>query len=229
VGFALVTTLLGRWFQPSQHAVTTPVSLTEALPDQIGAWRYAPTNFVQMSLTPTDDRGAAVAATYDESLMRTYTDSEGHFIMVALAYGANQRQEGKIHRPELCYAAQGFKVRHAGEALVPIIRPPYPARKAEVNRLVTQSGDRLELVSYWIRIGHEFPQNAVESRLYLIAEGLADVIPDGILFRVSQVVDKTVSPDGLAAAFSRQEQFMEAAVLSASEAGKRLLVGGATP
>jgi EpsI family protein len=224
-GFAVVTAALGHWLKPTQHAVTTPVDLTESLPVQIGVWHYAPSNFVQMSLTPTDDRGAAVAATYDESLMRTYVDGQGHQIMVALAYGANQRQEGKIHRPELCYAAQGFKVRHAGEALVPISRPSRPARQAKVNRLVTQSGDRLELVSYWIRIGHEFPQNAVESRLYLIAQGLANVIPDGILFRVSQLVDKTSTPDQIAVVFARQERFMQEAAVSGTETGTRLLTG----
>ena len=49
-------------------------------------------------------------APYDDVLMRSYTNAHGEVVMLALAYGRHQRQEIKIHRPELCYTSQGYAV-----------------------------------------------------------------------------------------------------------------------
>ncbi len=38
--------------------------------------------------------------------LRSYVNANGDVVMLALAYGRHQRQEIKIHRPELCYTSQ---------------------------------------------------------------------------------------------------------------------------
>ncbi len=47
---------------------------------------------------------------YDDVLMRAYGNSQGDIVLLAVAYGRNQRQEVKIHRPDVCYTAQGFQL-----------------------------------------------------------------------------------------------------------------------
>ena len=45
---------------------------------------------------------------YEQQLSRTYENAQGYRIMLSIAYGGNQRDELELHKPEVCYVAQGF-------------------------------------------------------------------------------------------------------------------------
>ncbi|WP_176256846.1 exosortase C-terminal domain/associated protein EpsI [Derxia lacustris] len=123
---------------------------------------------------------------YDQVLYRTYGNANGQVLSLAIAWGQNQRQEVKIHRPELCYAAQGYTVSQVQPAQFDI-RLGDRNRRVPGKLMVAESrgpGGR-QLIAYWIRIGSLFSENAVETRIHLIAEGLAGRIPDGVLLRAS--------------------------------------------
>jgi EpsI family protein len=121
---------------------------------------------------------------YDQTVMRTYVNSRGQQVMLAIAWGKRQRQEVKIHRPELCYVSQGFKV----ESLVPVrFNSIHGADGQPISgkHMFAQKGAYGEVVSYWIRIGDLFSENAFETRMRIFQAGLHGIIPDGILVRAS--------------------------------------------
>jgi EpsI family protein len=214
--------LLAYQLRPTRHVERQGVTLNAMLPPAVGHWRELKSNLVQMSLTP--DRAEAVAATYDDTAMTSYTDAKGTVVMVALAYGRSQRQEGKIHRPELCYSAQGFKVNKETTVQLPVTAGGGDAA-VKVHRLEAVSRGHREIVSYWIRIGDLFSTSAFETRTHIMKVGLQGDIPDGILFRVSQVIPNDLTDDALADAYARQEAFMSELAGSLTGGGKQMLLG----
>lgn len=211
---------LAHVLKPARSGVSDVVELDAGLPRQFAGWQDVPSVHVQAALT-AEDRSSAVAATYDQAVMRTYKDGAGHGVMLALAYIEQNRQEAKIHRPELCYAAQGFRVLkiEPHEFNLRSFGKPVLGKRMEVV-----NGSRLELVSYWIRIGHLYSENAVQTRLHILSEGVQGRIPDGILVRASQVVSPTISSAEKEAAFLRQERFLTALVEAAPRGVKNMLM-----
>jgi EpsI family protein len=188
--------------------------LGEMVPQTLGDWRALSTGLIQADLT-TD--GGEVARVYDQVLTRTYRRSDGAMVMLALAYRQHQRQELKIHRPELCYGSQGFRVLSKNMSTF-----GYAGRQLDSVRLLTRSDVHFEPVTYWIRIGDELITNAWQSRGIIFRDGLLGRIPDGILVRVS-------SPTGNAADVGRQyqiqDEFLQVLVAGVDATGKRMLLG----
>lgn len=212
--------------RPTRYAERQGVTLNAMLPPNVQQWREVKSNLVQMSLTPEGvDRSEAVAATYDDTAMTSYADAQGNLVMVALAYGRLQRQEGKIHRPELCYSAQGFTVKSQATVALPLTADGALDGQVQVHRIDTASRRQREIVSYWIRIGDLFSASAFETRTHIMKVGLQGEIPDGILFRVSQVIPADLAGPELEAAYARQEAFMAALSGSLTGGGKKMLIG----
>jgi EpsI family protein len=152
---------------------------------------------------------------YDQVLMRTYRNTKGESVMLALAWGRQQRQEVKIHRPELCYVAQGFTIS-TNRPFEPI-GSPGPSGRA----MVATHPRRVEPVLYWVRIGNTISSSAWNTRLYILSEGLKGRIPDGILVRTSQIVRTT---DGVARSHDLQSTFLRELVDALPTEHKALLV-----
>jgi EpsI family protein len=197
----LAASMLAQWLRPQIASVAAAPRLNSFVPRTVGKWRELPTPRVLVDVSEgpnvtTRDRP------YDDQMARTYTDGQGHFMMVALAYGARQRQEIKIHRPELCYPAQGWKVQPMGQVQfgieslhgMPVIGHQMLARNDVEN----------EAVSYWIRIGQNYSDSAWKTRWTIIKEGLQGRMTDGMLVRFSESVPFGQSPE---AAFERQRAF----------------------
>lgn len=158
------------------------VDLESAIPKSFGDWRHVPGVGAQVDLAVRRDAQDVTQQVYDQILMRTYRNSAGESVMLALAWGRQQRQEVKIHRPELCYVAQGFRIKDQ--------RPFEPLGQGgpEGKTLIAASPRRIEPVVYWVRIGESISLNAWQTRWYILSEGIAGRIPDGILVRTSQIV-----------------------------------------
>lgn len=161
--------------------------LDQLVPERFGAWVNVPTPLVQVDVTVNESGEArSTDSPYDETVMRTYVNRQtGEAVMLALAYGRQQHQEVKIHRPELCYYAQGAAVSD-----LRLLRPD------ELSGVVPEGTksmlgvmpDHKEEVLYWIRVGNVISRSALQTRGYIFKEGLKGVIPDGILVRSSQVL-----------------------------------------
>jgi EpsI family protein len=195
--------------------------LNALVPIEFGEWREIRSALVQVDLTPRRDdeeRKPTTNNPYDQTVMRTYVRRDGAVIMLALAYGSRQRQEVKIHRPELCYIAQGFQVGRKEHAALTL----NDGRSVALTRLMAESSNRVEPVTYWIRIGEEISQSAWQSRLAILREGFQGRIPDGILVRVS-----TPYPKGqfAPADYGIHSEFLLDLLSSLEPRAQRLLVG----
>jgi EpsI family protein len=167
---------------PKLSFVSSDVKFEATVPHSFGDWTELASPYSQVSLSTAD--GINMDQPYDQTLMRTYVNSKGQVVMLALAWGARQRQEIKVHRPDLCYIAQGFQVR----SLAPTVFADISSSNGPVTgkRMTAFSQFSGEAVSYWIRIGNVYSEDAMTTRLHILKEGLSGRVPDGILVRASQ-------------------------------------------
>jgi EpsI family protein len=204
---------------PSRHLVPEgAVDLQAMIPHDFGTWRELKTGIIQMDLSPREGEERTMQQPYDQTLMRTYVRNDGAVVMLALAYGRTQRQEVKIHRPELCYVSQGFMVKRKSSEMVEISQ----GASVPVHRLLTGSQARLEPVTYWIRIGDRLVSSAWESRAAIFLEGLQGKIPDGILVRVSTPVSAGAD---VPATYAVQDAFLKDLLNVLSGSAKTALLG----
>jgi EpsI family protein len=202
------------------------IDLDALVPAELGGWREVRSAVPQVDLTPRregEERERTTDEPYDQTVLRTYARADGARIMLALAYGTRQRQEVKIHRPELCYVAQGFAVVR-GDA-VPIVFED--GRMVTVTRLVARSDRRVEPVTYWIRIGGEITTSALDSRLAILREGLRGRIPDGVLVRVSSA--HAPADAGAERAYENHHDFLRALVGALEPRARTVLLAEAGP
>lgn len=193
---------VGAWVATPHQKMSQTTSLEKTVPSAFGDWVEQKNGMAQMSLSVSEDGRLTEDQPYDQVLMRTYRNSKGDSVMLALAYAREQRQEVKIHRPEVCYQAQGYKMLN--EQPVEIAQsnnqPDIPGR-----RLLMNSGDRLEAVSYWVRIGDSYPRSGLGARMTILQTGLKGIVPDAILVRVSSIVNQPADSN---TAYERQENFL---------------------
>lgn len=193
---------------PDLVEVTDRIDLEESVPKEFGGWKMLPSGAVQVRLSTGDDTN--MDQPYDQTVMRTYVNRDtGQYVHLALAWGRRQRQEVKVHRPDLCYVAQGYKVESlsttrfdgVGNTEAPVVG----------KRMYAANSRSGEAVAYWIRIGGLYSEDALETRLYILGEGIKGRIPDGILVRASRVAR---SADDAANAFPALEDFLKELVAS---------------
>lgn len=207
--------------------VLTPVApvqkvqpLENIIPRQFGEWREMVTSATLMVDPRTDDNEQTAADNpYDDVLLRTYVNPRGDTVLLAVAYGRRQRQEVKIHRPELCYVAQGFTLKAREPVMITSL-----GNEVAGARMLVEARNRTEMISYWIRIGNTFSENAWSTRYQIFREGLKGKIVDGVLVRASQIIsdDSSASPER----YHMQERFLADLVRATPEGAKRLLLGG---
>lgn len=215
VGIVLALSGLGAWLMTPEHPGTQSApEFDSIIPAQFGEWKQVPDLFIPVGLTT--DRNDEISELYDRVLMRTYVNQQGEQVMLALAYATEQKQDIKIHRPEVCYVAQGYELlKMSGNTFTPADKKPIAAQ-----RLLMQHQNRAEAVTYWIRIGDEYPVGGMAQRMKILRDGLKGKVVDGILVRASTVLgDETES----APAYVLQEKFL-ASLLSSLPKEKQMLL-----
>lgn len=178
VGAALGAYLL----TPKSSAIDAKAIELELLaPNLFGDWQQVKTSFNFVDVSQGLEKSQSQP--YDKTLFRTYRHRDGSVVMLALAWGARQSQDVKVHRPEVCYPAQGFKVlaRENDQILISGSTPD----TVPTVKMLAGGGGRLEAVQYWIRIGEQYGGDGLAMRLYILREGLKGKIQDGILVRAS--------------------------------------------
>ena len=196
--------------------------LATLIPERFGAWTAEPEAVSQVWLVPNEggEAVAAQAASYDDVLMRTYRRDDGARVMVALAYGSRQTQEIKIHRPELCYYAQGFEVEALGRRHVQLSR----SSGVESLALLTRNRSRIEIVTYWIRLGDAVVHDPWTMRWTIFNVGLDGRVPDGLLVRTSSL---TRSAEQAEVELALQHEFLGDLFRELPPATQRFFAGGA--
>jgi len=216
LGFAtaamVVSALLAVALAPRTVVEHAPSELGAAIPNEFSNWHATDAGLQQVALFATDENGQNPMQTvYDDSFLRSYVSADGAQMMVAVAYDRVQREEDRVHRPEICYIAQGFHI--LSDQPVTFHLDAAGRRDIEGRQMLAQKRGRLEAVSYWIRIGDSFTQNPWRSRAYVLTQGLAGKLHDGILVRVSQVID---NPEDASQSFAAQERFLDSMLANVS-------------
>lgn len=167
--------------------------LEAIVPRQFGAWQIDP-NIVPLEVSP--DVAKTLSTIYDVTVSRTYVHSSGQRIMLSMAYGANQSRALQLHKPEVCYVAQGFKVQGMAPELMRAADQSIP-----VMRMVGVMGGRVEPITYWMRVGDDVVRGWFEQNGARLRYGMKGLIPDGLLVRVSNISSDTPASYALHAAF----------------------------
>src|SRR5687768_648009 len=110
--------------------------LEDTVPKQFGQWRVLPESASQVVNPQTQE---LLDKLYSQIVTRTYVNGQGYRIMLAMAYGDEQRGDLQAHKPEVCYPAQGFKVHTNEQAEVAT-----PFGGIAARRLSTSQGIRRE-------------------------------------------------------------------------------------
>lgn len=178
-----LATLAGVAARPSSKTgdAGDKVVLADIVPSRFGGWSELATGGTLLVNPQTQQ---LLDKLYSQILTRTYVNADGYRVMLSIAYGDDQRGELALHKPEVCYPAQGFTV-HANEAIS--LRTPFGEISA--RQLQTSLGRRVEPVTYWVTVGNSAISNRLEQRLVQIKLGLSGQVPDGLLFRISSIDD----------------------------------------
>lgn len=163
------------------------VVLETLIPRQFGNWAIDDSI---IPIEPAPDTQAKLEKIYNQTLSRAYIDREGRSIMLSIAYGGDQSSKTmQVHRPEICYAAQGFQIHETRKDQIDTLRGILP-----VKRVLAIQGARIEPITYWLTIGDKAAIPGLRQRLIQISYGLSGQVPDGMLVRVS-----SIDPDPTAA------------------------------
>ena len=213
----LLAPALAQALTPRLQADAAVAPLADSVPQQFGEWTAMPDAMLQAGLSTAADGGQGQDRLYDDVLMRTYVNRAGDQVMLAIAYARAQRQDLKLHLPEVCYPAQGYTVLGLAPALLPVSagRAALPGK-----HMLAGGNGRLEAVTYWTRVGDAYPRGGLAMRMRIFRDGLAGRIDDGILVRASSVVGGNREAP---AAYALQQQFLRQLV-AATDAGAHGLV-----
>ena len=224
LGIAMFATAVAvEVLQPTPIVTTETLRFAQTVPAQFGDWKEVAAAAEQVDPGRNALDEPDMDRPYDQVLMRAYGNSHGEVVLLALAYGRNQRQEVKIHRPDVCYTAQGFQLLSRSPVAFPVSGVG-GQRVGGMRMLVTAPG-RTEAVSYWIRIGDIYTEDAWAIRYHIFRQGLSGRAVDGVLVRVSQIVAGTKAAS--AARYEVQEKFLAELVRALPAPARRLLLGEA--
>jgi EpsI family protein len=191
------------------------IDLEVMIPKTFGDWKIDETI---APLIANPEQEAVINKIYNQTLSRTYINLKGERIMLSIAYGGDQSDTMAVHKPEVCYPAQGFQILKSATGTVTTDRGDIP-----VKRLVATQGQRIEPITYWTTVGDKAAnRNGLEWKLIQIKYGLTGKIPDGLLFRISSIQADEKK------AYQAQDDFSRALIDSLTPAGKERITGHLT-
>ena len=213
VVFMLACFFFATWLTPQEKwfdHIGQP-QFEQIIPPNFAGWSQV--SDANNTLIVDPEQQEALNDIYTQIVSRTYVQkSTGRRLMLSLAYGDNQTYSKQLHFPETCYDAQGFNVLalHNENMLA-------NGHKIEVKRMSAQIRDRVEQVSYFIRIGDSVLSGRISFlRIYT---GFKGYIADGLLFRVSEISDDEKASHQL------QDQFINDLLKALSPAEQAMLIG----
>jgi EpsI family protein len=188
------------------------VDLEVLIPKQFGDWKIDE-KIVPLIADP--ELQAKLDKIYNQTLTRTYVNSRNERIMLSIAYGGDQSDSTELHKPEVCYPAQGFQILKNRNDVFSTGTGEIP-----VKRLVAKQGQRIEPITYWTTIGDAAVlSSSVKWKFNQLKYGLTGRIPDGLLFRISSIqADES-------AAYRNQDDFTRALLGALTPEDKKRIIG----
>ena len=197
--------------QPQVTSKSQMPDLERLVPERFGRW-VIDKSIVPLEISP--EVAQTLSAIYDATLSRTYVNPQGQRVMLSIAYGANQSRALQLHKPEVCYASQGFRVgrQRLGQWQFDGITVP-------TMHLVGTLAQRIEPVTYWMRIGDDIARGWYEQNMVRLKYGTRGRIPDGVLFRLS-----SITPDA-EASYALQREFVQEMLAGMTPQVRSIFVG----
>lgn len=187
------------------------VDLETLIPKRFEGW-HLDESVAPLQASP--DQMDALKKIYSQILTRTYVGSGGQGIMLSVVYGDGIDRQLDVHRPEYCYPAQGFQVSQYTDQIIRTL-----SGNLSVRRLVASKNQRIEPISYWIKIGDKALSSTFERKLQKIKQGFTGRVGSGMLVRVSSIGNDK----GLA--YKEQEDFINAMLQAMPDAQRKQLIG----
>lgn len=188
------------------------IDLETLIPKAFGDWQ------IDTTITPliaNPEQEALINKIYNQTLTRTYVNTQGERVMLSIAYGGDQSDNMAVHKPEVCYPGQGFQILKNPA----ITSFSTGAGDIPVKRLVAGLGPRVEPITYWTTVGGQVEVQGLKWKLQQLKFGLTGKIPDGLLFRVS-----SIQPDE-SKAYQIQDDFTREMLRAMSPEGRKRIVG----
>ena len=139
------------------------LNLEALIPAQFGNWQ------IDESIIPVQadaETQAKLDRIYNQTISRTYINTLGERIMLSVAYGGDQSDNLAVHKPEVCYYAQGFEIMtiFADELLTSYGKLP-------IKRLLAIKGNRNEPITYWVTVGNKAVLPGLDQKLQQLRYG----------------------------------------------------------
>ncbi len=138
--------------------------------------------------------------------------------MLSIAYGSDQSDTMQVHRPEVCYPAQGLPILWEQTGMLSTAFGDIP-----VQKLVASRSSMIEPITYWITVGGEVNGSDFIRKLDKLKFTFTGVLPDGLLFRVSTISSVLEESES----FSIQEHFIDNLLASLTQENRERLIGKA--
>ena len=155
------------------------INLEIMIPAKFGDWQ------IDKSIVPLQvdaETQAKLDKIYNQTLARTYVNSQNERIMLSVAYGGDQSDNLAVHKPEVCYYVQGFEIM---KVLSDELVTQYG--KLPIKRLLAVKGNRNEPITYWVTVGDKAVLPGFDQKLQQLRYGLTGNVPDGMLVRISSI------------------------------------------
>ena len=213
-GALVATAAAAAAMTPRKHErLLVGANLSDVIPQKVGPWAAIDGGPVVL---PEQEGAASV---YDQVLTRSFAAPGQPVVVLLIAYGGAQSGLMKVHRPNVCYETNGFKIGPLSRADLHL----KDGRTVPGESFIATRSDRIEQVLFWTRIGAGFPISLDEQRWMTLQEGFKGLIPDGVLVRMSTIgADPVASRKAL-------DTFASALVEESGSRAQTLLVGAATP
>lgn len=182
------------------------------IPQRFGDWEALPYATSRV-VNPVQEE--SLKRLYSQTFARSFMHKPtGRVLMLSIAYGRDQSNDTQLHTPEQCYPAQGFKVMERLDVSV-------PSAFGEIKsvQMKTYMGtDRVEPLTYFVRVGDQVARGSRERNLTRINMALKGYLVDGTLVRVSEVTRRDD-------AHRMQEQFIADLVSALKGDDRRYVIG----
>ncbi|MES2664147.1 MAG: exosortase C-terminal domain/associated protein EpsI, partial [Pseudomonadota bacterium] len=114
----VIIAIFSQEFKPTERLADSKpaINLEKHIPKEFSDWTIDKS---VMPILPNPELQDKLDVLYSSILARTYINSDGQRVMFSIAYGSDQGSEATaVHRPEFCYAAQGFKIKPVGQSII---------------------------------------------------------------------------------------------------------------
>ena len=209
----LLSATLGASLRPTISLADErpPIDLATMVPIAFGEWREQ-VNLSNQIVDPVQKE--KIDKIYSQTLSRTYINAQGYRVMLSIAYGRNQSDALQMHKPEICYPAQGFTLLSNQASKLDLFGNAVAAK-----RLTTNLANRHEPITYWTIVGDHVVTGSTDKKITEIRYALNGRIPDGMLVRFSSIDLDT------ARAFNLQTKFATEMIRAIEPASQRRFAG----